>query len=270
MIYKIIKIGGLVLTIILLIIGLYLWYNPGALEYILGIIGRVVLLAKTKVIFPVIKAFQLFFFKKGIVSFATVAWKRVIIVSFFALAKRLAINKFTAFLSRRILKPLLVPGKRWLKLKWGEFKDFPIWKKIASTVIGGFITSLFAYFAGVSELIAFLLGKISLAKFLTAILALLANLKIFFGGLWDRFIQPYLDIIMITIVIGLIEKLPYVGRKIKLSRVMFKWNIRKYRRKKDVVMKHHVDKHVKKVAGKIHKHVNKKILKKKGEESKTN
>ncbi|MBT5490994.1 hypothetical protein HOK00_01420 [bacterium] len=269
MILKIIKIGGLVFTIALLIIGLYLWYNPGALEYVLGIIARITLLLKTKIFIPVVKAFQLFFFKKGIVSFANLAWKRVLVVSFFALIKRLAINKFTAFFTKRVVKPLLVPGKRWLNMKWGEFKDFPLWKKIASSMIGGIITSFFAYFAGISELIAFLLGKISLAKFLTAILTLLANLKIFFGGLWTRFIQPYLDIIIITIVIGLIEKIPYIGRKIKFSRIMFKWNARRYRRKKDVVMEKHVDKHVKKVVGKLHKHVNKKILKQKEKESST-
>ena len=70
-----------------------------------------------------------FFFKKGVVSLSTVAWKHVVVSSFFALSKRAIINTFTGFFQERIVKPLIHPLTRYLKVRWRIFKASNLWQK---------------------------------------------------------------------------------------------------------------------------------------------
>ena len=80
-------------------------------EFVWNVVLLIMLLAKST-LFKVLMVLKQFFFKKGIVSFATIAWKKVFVSSALALSKRAIINTITGFFQERIVKPLIHPLTR--------------------------------------------------------------------------------------------------------------------------------------------------------------
>jgi len=211
-----------------------------------------------KLLFQGLIILKKFFFKKGIVSFSTIAWKRVLASSALALSKRAIINTFTGFFQSRIVKPLIHPLTRYLKVRWAIFKDSSVWKKITTIIFGSIPATLLLWLVGIIDAIMLLLKSFSLAKFLTLILKFIATFFVFFQGLWKTWIQPYIDLIVITIFFSFIEKLPIIGPLFRRVRITIKWNWRHFKYRKEHVMKNHVDANVNAFGERIHKHVNKK------------
>jgi len=111
---------------------------------------------------------------------------------------------------------------------------------------------------GIIDTILLLLKSFSLAKFLTLILKFIAMFFVFFQGLWKTWIQPYIDLIIVTILFTFIEKIPVIGPLFRRIRITIKWKWRHFKHRREHVMKHHVDANVNAWGEKIHKHVNKK------------
>lgn len=243
------------LIILLLCVGIVLSviYN----ETLWNIVLLGVLLAK-KLLFQGLIILKKFFFKKGIVSFSTIAWKRVLVSSALALSKRAIINTISGFFQDRVVKPLIHPLTRYLKIRWMMFKSSNIWKKITTVVFGSVPATLLLWLIGIVDAVMLLLKSFSLAKFLTLILKFITMFFVFFQGLWNTWIQPYIDLIIVTILFSFIEKLPIIGPLFRRVRITIKWNWRYFKHRKERVMKQHVDANVNALSEKIHQHVNKK------------
>ena len=239
--------------ILLLCVGIVLSviYN----ETLWNIVLLGMLLAK-KLLFKGILILKKFFFKKGIVSFSTIAWKRVLASSALALSKRAIINTLSGFFQKRILQPLIHPLTRYLKVRWLMFKASNGWKKVTTIIFGSVPATLLLWLVGIVDALLLLLKSFSLAKFLTIILKFIALFFVFFQGLWKTWIQPYIDLIIVTILFSFIEKIPFIGPVFRRIRITIKWKWRHFKYRREHVMKHHVDANVNAFSEKIHKHVN--------------
>lgn len=226
-------------------------------EFLWNIVLLVMLLAKNA-LFKVLMVLKQFFFKKGVVSLATVAWKKVIISSSLALGKRAIINTITGFFQERIVKPLIHPLTRYLKVRWIMFKASSLWKKTYTILFGSVPASILLWIIGIWDAIALLLKSFSLAKLLTMILKLIMTFFVFFQNVWRTWIQPYLDLIIITVFVTYMEKVPFLGGIIRRLRITIKWKWRHYKRHKDRIIDEHVDQKVNLFSERIHQHVNKK------------
>lgn len=226
-------------------------------EFLWNIILLVMLLAK-KSLFKILVVLKQFFFQEGIVSIATIAWKKVFLSTSLALSKRAIINAVTGFFQERIVKPLIHPLTRYLKVRWRIFKASTWWQKLYTVIFGSVPASLLLWMVGFWNAITLLLKSFSLAKLLTMMLKLLLSFFVFFQNIWRSWIQPYIDYIIITIFVTYMEKLPIIGAGIRRLRITIKWKWRHYKRHKDRIIDQHVDQNVNLFSERIHQHVNKK------------
>ena len=199
-----------------------------------------------------------FFFKKGIVSYATIAWKKVFVSSSFALSKRAIINTVSGFFQNRIVKPLIHPLTRYLRVRWRIFKASSLWKKTVTIIFGSIPASLLVWLVGIADAIALLMKSFSLAKFLTLLLKFITVFLLFFKNIWNNWIQPYIDVILITVFVTYIEKIPYIGNGFRRLRISLKWQLRGLKKRRKHIVKNHIDAPVTLLSEKIHKHVDKK------------
>jgi len=199
-----------------------------------------------------------FFFKKGIVSFSTIAWQHVFVSSFFALSKRAIINSISAFFQGRIIKPLIHPLSRYLKVRWRIFKASNLWQKFITIVFGTIPASLLLWLIGIADALAFLMKGFSLAKFLTFLLKFITMFLVFFQNLWRNWIQPYIDLIIITIFVSYIEKIPLIGPVFRRTRIMIRWYLRGFRSRKKNIIENHIDRPVTLLGERINQHVDRK------------
>lgn len=244
-----------------LIITLMLCISASIIIIFNDVIWTVILLSIVFVkglLFKFLLVLKNFFFKKGIVSFATIAWKRVLVSSFFALSKRAIINTISAFFQKRIVKPLIHPLSRYLKVRWRIFKVSNLWQKFCTILFGTIPASLALWLIGIAEAIALLMKGFSVAKFLTLILKFIALFFVFFQNLWRNWIQPYIDYIVITIFVSYIEKVPFIGGIFRKTRISIKWQLRHFRSRKKDIIERHIDLPVTLLSERIHKHVNQK------------
>lgn len=226
-------------------------------EYLWSGVLFLVLLAK-KSLFKILMVLKQFFFKQGVVSFATIAWKKVLVSSSLALSKRAIINGITGFFQERIVKPLIHPATRYLRVRWAIFKASNWWKKIYTVVFGSVPATIMLYAIGFWDTLLLLMKGFSLAKLLTFILKLIVMCFAFFQSIWRTWIRPYIDLIIITIFITYMEKIPVFGGFLRRIRITIKWWWRHYRRHKDRLIDQHVDQRVNLFSERIHQHVNKK------------
>ena len=197
-----------------------------------------------------------FFFKKGVVSLSTVAWKHVAVSSFFALSKRAIINTVTGFFQDRIVKPLIHPLTRYLKVRWRIFKASNLWQKFWTVIFGTIPTSLGLWLVGIADAIWLLMKGFSLAKFLTLILKFITVFFVFFQSLWRNWIQPYIDFIVITLLVTYVEKIPFIGAIFRRTRIVIKWQLRRFHSRRRRIIEKHIDTPVNMLSERIHKHVN--------------
>jgi len=224
-------------------------------ELLWNIVLMGVLLAKN-ILFKVLLVLKQFFFKQGVVSLATVAWKKVFVSSFFALSKRAMINTVTGFFQNRVVTPLIHPLTRYIRVRWALFKASSLWKKTYTILFGSVPTTLALWVIGVIDALMLLLKSFSLAKFLTLILKFLSTFLVFFQNLWRSWIQPYIDFIIITVFVSYVEKIPVIGALFRRLRITLRWKWRHFKRRKDRLIDQHVDQNVNLVSERIHQHVN--------------
>lgn len=239
--------------VLLLCIGIVLSIIYNETLWNIALLGM--LLAK-KLLFKALIILKKFFFKKGIVSFSFIAWKRVLASSVLALSKRAISNTISGFFQNHILQPLIHPLTRYLKIRWVMFKASSVWMKFTTIIFGSVPATLMLWLIGIIDAITLLLKSFSLAKFLTLILKFIAMFFVFFQGLWKTWAQPYIDLIIVTILFSFIEKLPVLGPIFRRIRITIKWNWRHFKYRREHVMKNHVDANVNAFSEKIHKHVN--------------
>jgi len=199
-----------------------------------------------------------FFFKKGIVSYATIAWKKVFVSSSFALSKRAIINTISGFFQNRIVKPLIHPLTRYIRVRWRIFKASSLWKKTATIIFGTIPASLAIWLVGIADAIALVMKSFSLAKFLTLILKFVTVFLLFFKNLWSNWIQPYIDIIVVTLFVTFIEKIPFIGGFFRRMRITLKWELRRFKKSRTRIIEKTIDAPVNILSEKIHKHVDRK------------
>ena len=244
----------LVITLILCICtALVIIFN----EVIWSVILLGVLFAKG-LLFKFLVILKKFFFKEGIVSLSTIAWKHVMVSSFFALSKRAIINTVTGFFQERIVTPLIHPLTRYLKVRWKIFKASNLWQKIYTVIFGTIPASFALWLVGIADAVWLLMKGFSLAKFLTLLLKFITVFFVFFQNLWRNWIQPYIDFIVITILVTYIEKIPFIGGVFRRTRIMIKWYLRRFHSRRKRIIYKHIDMPVNSLSERIHKHVNRK------------
>ena len=199
-----------------------------------------------------------FFFKEGIVSLSTIAWKHVMVSSFFALSKRAIINTITGFFQDRIVKPLIHPLTRYLKVRWKMFKASNLWQKCLTIFFGTIPASFGLWIVGIADAVWLVMKGFSLAKFLTLILKFITVFLVFFQSLWRNWIQPYIDFIVITILVTYVEKIPFIGGVFRRTRITIKWHLRRFHSRRKRIIEEHIDRPVNLLGERIHKHVNQK------------
>lgn len=141
-------------------------------------------------------------------------------------------------------------------MRWAIFKASNLWQKTYTIIFGSIPATLMLWLVGIVDAIMLLLKSFSLAKLLTLILKLITLTFVFFHNIWRAWIQPYLDFILITILLTSIEKTPLIGRGVRRLRITLRWKWRKIKAKKERILNQHIDANINKVGEKIHQHVN--------------
>lgn len=218
----------------------------------------VALVAAKKLLAKLLILCKKFFFKEGVVSFATIAWKHVFVTSLIALSKRAVINSITEFFQKHVVQPLIHPISRYIKVRWIIFKRSSLWKKTYTLIVSIIPATALLWIVGILDAIMLLLQSFSLAKFLTVILKLISLSFLFFQNLWRTWIQPYIDYIIITLLLGYLEKIPVVGRILRRTRIVIRWYWRRIRYGRAKIIDNHIDRNVNLLGERIHQHVNKK------------
>ena len=185
----------------LFIVIVYMFFDPTLRDFVFAMFLSLYLL--------VFKIVTQFVFKKGVVSFATIAWKRIFFVGGAALFRRFWINFFKKNATEHVVKPLIPYAKEWIKEHMEDFKEHPLWLKFSESAIGVMIVGFVAYFVGFVAFIWKLLQNILTGKFQTFFLSIIGGITKFFGYIWSK-IKPWLDVIIITAFLNFVEKIPFV------------------------------------------------------------
>ncbi len=184
-----------------LIIFVYMFFDPSLRDFFYAVILRIYLAAAAIVI--------QFVFKKGVISLATIAWHRIFIIGGLALMKRFWINFAKKNAIKHVVEPLVPPIKRWFAVHMQWFKKQPKWAQFSETTLGASIVVGIGYFFGAVSYIWSLIMKVltgQLQNFFLSVLGMITGLLKF---IWDK-IKPWLDILLITAAIEMIEKIPGV------------------------------------------------------------
>ena len=235
----------------MLVVFIYMFFDPTLRDFIYAAIISAYLM-----VFKVVVGFT---FKKGVISFATIAWKRIFFVGGAALFRRFWIDFLKKNATEHIAKPLMPHARRWLKVHLEDFKDQPLWLKVSESTAGAIVIGAVAWFFGLLSYIWTLVEKVLTGKFQSFFLSILGMFTRMLGFLWDK-IKPWLDVILITALFNAIEKVPFVqklfhrGKKVKQTVV----------EKKDAAIKKVVHAPVQKMAAAIDNHTEKKIQKRNG------
>lgn len=199
-----------------------------------------------------------FVFKGGVVSLYNVYWKKVLSTSSLALLKRVCINSINRLFTEYFIEPVIQPLTRYVKVQWLLFKKYSLWKKLYSGLIGAIPASIILWLVGVVDTLLLLTKSLSLAKFLTAILKLFSGLLMVAGRIWKTLIQPYLDVIVVGILVNYVEKTPFIGYGMRWVRVNLKLIFRRFRLTKKKVVDKHVVVRINTLTDKINKYVDEK------------
>lgn len=230
----------------LLVLVIYAFFDPSLRDFLYALILRVYLLALGIV--------AKFAFKGGVISIATIAWKRIFFVGGLALFKRFWINFAKANVVKHVVDPLKPELKKWFQVHFAMFRKQPRWAQFSESAVGVAILTGIGYFFGFVGWIWSLVMKVltgQLQNFFLSILSLITNVLSF---IWSK-IQPWLDIILITAAIEMIEKIPGVRFISRKSREVKNAVVER----KDKAIKAVVHKPVKRIAAAIGNHADKKI-----------
>jgi len=242
----VIKKGLIALGTALLVVIVYLFFDPTLRDLLYAMILRLYLL----VVGIVVK----FAFKKGAISLATIAWKRIILVGGAALFKRFWINFTKKNLITHVIMPLKPALKRWMKEHVEDFKEQPMWMKTSETTIGTILVGLVAYFVGFLTYLMKIIQAVMAGQFQTFILSVMGMIANTFNWIWSL-IKPWFDVLFITALLEFISRLSLVRRTIhKTQRVH-----EKVVNKKNEAIQAVVHAPIKKVSKIINNHADKKM-----------
>ena len=230
----------------LVVITIYMFFDPSLRDFLYGLILRVYLLA--------VGIVAKFAFKGGVISIATIAWKRIFFVGGLALFKRFWINFAKANVIQHVVDPLKPELKKWFQVHFAMFKKQPKWAQFSESAIGVAILTGIGYFFGAISYIGGLIMKVLTGQLQTFFLSILSLITGVFKFIWSK-IQPWLDIILITAAIEMIEKIPGIGFLTRKSRQVKNAVVER----KDRAIQKVVHTPVKKMAEVIGNHADKKI-----------
>jgi len=204
-------------TTAFLVVLIYMGFDPSLREFVAAVFLRLYLFLLAIV--------TKFVFQKGIVSVATIAWKRIFFVGGAALFKRFWINFAKKNAITHVVQPLMPHVKEWGKAHVEDFKEKPMWIKFSGTTAGVIIITAIGYFFGLIGYLFTLVEKVLTGKFQSFFLTILGSITKMFTFIWDK-ISPWIDIIVMTAVLRFIEKIPGI-----------KTLFQKTKKVKDVVVK---------------------------------
>ncbi len=232
----------------LVVMTIYMFFDPTLRDFLYALILRVYLLA--------IGIVAKFAFKGGVISIATIAWKRIFFVGGLALFKRFWINFAKKNAITHVLDPLKPVLKKWFQVHFQMFKNQPRWAQFSESALGSAILIGLAYFFGAISYVWSLIMKVLTGQLQNFFLSILGLITGVFKFIWSK-IQPWLDIILITAAIEMIEKIPgvrFISRKTRQVKNAVV-------ERKDKAIKAVVHTPVQKVAAAIENHADKKMKK---------
>jgi len=214
----------------------YYFLDPHYQEAIDAFILRVIIYCKTSILLfikfitkefltffwgVVIMQFSYGFIIGGIKKFFLMSLSSKIILLCLSLGKRYLIdNVIMVGLNNNFLVHLKTPISNLLGHYKELFKEYSLKKKIAiwAAAIGIplVIISPILYFVG---LLTFILEKMFSANMWKAmliwLLKILTVFLTFFSNIWDSWFAPILEIVLFTWILGLLEKIPFIGKLLK-------------------------------------------------------
>jgi len=283
---KFVKYGSILSFVVFLLSLMYTFLDPHIKEAIDGFILRILIYSKTQILFifkVITKEFLAFFWGVvimqfwygfifgGIKKFIFMSFSSKLLLLVLSLGKRYLIDNVIMvtvnnnFL-HHIKRPISKLSQHYLEL----IKDFSPKKKIAiwAAAIGipMVILAPVLYFVG---LLTFILEKLFSANMWKAmliwIMKILTVFLTFFSNIWDSWFAPIIEIVLFTWILGLLEKIPFLGKLIRPIYVYFNKIILRIQQ----FLNKHFHKNIKKGFGsalsKINYHVDITILKSQNE-----
>ena len=241
----------IVFGVAFLVVFVYAMFDPSLRDFIYALILRAYLFGLAIVV--------KFAFKGGVITMATIAWKRIFFVGGFALVKRFGINFAKKNAVEHVAKPLMPAARTWVAVHFEDFKEQPLWLKFSETTLGVVVIAGVGYFFGLLGYIWTMVEKVLTGKFQSFFLTVLGSITKILGFVWDK-IKPWLDVILITAFIEFLERLPIVKALFHKTRRVKE----KVVERKDKTIRAVVHKPVMKVAEVINNHAEKKIQKRNG------
>lgn len=183
------------------VVFIYMFFDPSLRDFLYAIILSIYL--------TVLKTIVKFVFKKGVMSVATIAWNRIFFVGGAALFKRFWINFFKKNTVEHVVNPLMPSAKKWLIVHLAVFKNQPRWLQLSETTVGVVVIGAFGYLFGAIASVWTIIQKFLTGTFQNFFLSVLGMITGAFKYVWSK-IQPWLDVIIITAFIDMVEKMPGV------------------------------------------------------------
>ena len=229
-----------------LVVFIYGVFDPTLREFVAALFIRFYLLGLNIVV--------KFTFKKGVVSMATIAWKRIFVVGGFALFKRFWINFFKKNAVDHVVKPLMPHTKKWLAVHFEMFKNQPRWIQFSETTFGMVVIGAAGYFFGAITYVWTLVEKVLTGKLQSFFLSVLGIITGAIQFVWSK-IQPWIDVIIFSALIEMAAKIPGVKAVFHKTKKVKDVVVEK----KDQAIKAAVHKPVQSMADLINRHADEKI-----------
>jgi len=283
---KVVKYASILSFVTVLFAFMYTFLDPHIKEAIDGFILRVLIYSKTQLLFifkAISKEFLTFFWGViimqfwygfifgGIKKFFFMSFSSKLVLLVISLGKRYLIdNVIMVSLNNNFINHIKSPIAKLAGHYLELLKEFSLKKKIivwaAAIGIPMIILAPVLYFVGV---LSFILEKLFSANMWKAMLIwfmkILTVFLTFFSNIWDSWFAPIIEIVLFTWILGLLEKIPFIGKLIRPVYVYFNKIILRIQQ----FLNRHFHKNIKKGFGhaisKINYHVDITILKSQNE-----
>lgn len=282
----VVKYLSIISFVLFLLFILYFFLDPHWKEVINGFILRILIYSKTQILMIfklVIKEILAFFWGivimqfwygfvvGGIKKFVFMSLSSKLILLVLSLGKRYVIdNVIMVTVNNNFIYHIKKPIFNLVFHYREIIKDFSLKKKIViyATAIGipFILIAPLLYFIGI---FTFILEKVFSANMWKAILIWILKFVgfflTFFSNIWDSWFAPIIEVVLFTWILGILEKVPFLGKLIKPIYVLFNRYILKVQR----FLNKHLHSNIKRGFGeaisKINYHVDITILKSQNE-----
>gem|GEM_PF-6010483 len=224
--------------------------------------------------FGVLIAFIYAFFDESLhselMSLVTLAFKSIwkllfkggIFFIIFTLFKKVIINLFIIFINNRVVSHFAGSIRVFKRIQTLRLKKATIWKKLSFFFAGIIPPGLSIWLFGIWKVLPPFITKFSISK----VFSVVASGLIWIFTTFHDYILMIWGWVLLYLCIHGLERIPRLGRKIKVIRVLSKKKIRRTWRKREEIIYEYFEVHVQVKAKSIEKYLRRQEKKEKNEE----